>query len=175
MYTRIEEPTAGPGRPPTTAQEDAVARAMAASRRLIDAATKAGTACVEACQESVEVAQETVLGIPGFDENIAAAASPGWSKLLAPAGYPGSGPVGEQWRKALDGVVQADDLVAAAKQVYREWVDSYEQAVLAAIDLRERVGEATNLDWIQSVTSTRAGAARDITRAYVKSLRVLLK
>jgi hypothetical protein len=56
-----------------------------------------------------------------------------------------------------------------------DWVDSYEQAALAAIDLNERVAEATNLEWMQQMALTTAGVRRDVTKAYVASLRGFLK
>jgi hypothetical protein len=152
----------------TTAQQDAVARAVEANRRLLDAATKAGSAVFEACQE-------TVLGMPGVPTNIAAAAPSDRSKFMAQPGFPGNDQLSETWQRALGGAFDPDELVAAGKRVCLDWVDSYEQAALAAIDLRERVAEATNLEWMQQMASTSAGVRRDITKAYVSSLRGFLK
>jgi hypothetical protein len=159
-----------------TPQQDAVARAMEASRRLLDAATKARNACFEAAQESAEV-----LGIQGVQEKFAAAVPVDWSKLMDQSGFTGTNPLGEQWQKALGGewqnslgALDADELVAAGKRVCLECVDSYEQAMLAAIDLRERIAEATNIDWMRSMASTRAGVERDVTRAYVATVRGFL-
>jgi hypothetical protein len=182
----------------TTAQQEAVERAVEASMRLFDAATKVGNACFEACQE-------TVLGIPALHEKVAGAAPVDWSKLvhhpafpgnnrLGPAfpgnnrlgtafpgnnrlgpAFPGNNRLGEPWQQALGGAVSADDLVAAGKRVCLECVDAYEQAALTAIDLHERVAEATNLDWMRSIASTHAGLGRDVTEAYVSSVRQLLQ
>jgi hypothetical protein len=172
MYTKpIED---GNGARPIS-QQDAVMRAMAASRRLIDAATKARNACVEACEESVEAYQETLLGIPGVEETVAPAAPLDWSKLGALPGFLPDNPFGEQLQKALGAPLSADAWIGSAKQAYGEYIDSCEQALLAAIDLRERMGEATNVDWIRSVASTRAGVERDVAKAYVASARRLLK
>jgi hypothetical protein len=151
----------------TTAQQEAVARAIQASKRLLDAAADARNACFEACQE-------TVLGIPGLQEKVAAAAPVDWSKLVLQSGYRGNNPLNEQWQKALGGAVNADELVAAGKRVCLECVDSYEQAALTAIDLRERIAEATKLDWMRSMASAHAGLERDVTKAYVSSVRGFL-
>ena len=172
MYTKPIEDRNG-ARP--TSQQDAVMRAMAASRRLIDAATKARNACVEACEESVEAYQETLLGIPGVGETLAATAPLDWGKLGALPGFLQDNPFSEQLQKGLGGSLSADAWIGSAKRAYAEYIDSCEQALLAAIDLRERMGEATNVDWIRSVASTRAGVERDVAKAYVASARRLLK
>jgi hypothetical protein len=175
MYTKpMEETGSGNGAPPTTAHQDAVARAMAASRRLIDAAAKARDAYVEACQESVEACQETLMEIPGLEESFAASAPADWSKLLGSAGLPPSNPLNEEWQKSLLGPVKPDEWVAAGKRACLEYIDTCEQALLAAIDVRERMGEASNIDWIQSAASTRAGVERDVAKACLASARRLL-
>jgi hypothetical protein len=158
-----------------TAQQDAVVRAMEASRRLLDAANKARDACFEAAQESVDACQETVLGIPGIQERIAAGAPVDWSELVRESGFAGDNPVSEQWQQALGGSMNADELIAAGKRLCVEYVDSYEQAMLAAIDLRERIAEATNVDWMRSMASTCAEVERDVTKAYVSTVRGVLE
>jgi hypothetical protein len=152
----------------TTVQQDAVARAVEANKKLLDAATKAGNAVFEACQDAV-------LGMPGVPTTIAAAAPADWSKFMSQPGFPGNGQASEEWQRALGGALNPDELVAAGKRVCLDLVDTYEQAALAAIDLRERVAEATNLEWMQSMASTTAGVRRDITKAYVSSLRGFLQ
>lgn len=137
-----------------TTTPDAVGRAIEASRRLLDAATKARSACLEACQE-------TVLGLPGVEATLAAVRPADWSAFAPQLGF------GE----ALD----ADELLAAGKRICLECVDSYEQAVLAAIDLRERIVEASNLDWLQMIASASIALERDLTEAYAESIRELLK
>jgi hypothetical protein len=166
MPTKSEEDPMSENGTQTTTQ-DAVARAMEASRRLLDAAAKARNACLEACQESV-------LGIPGVQETVAAAPVD-WTMLAPEPGFPGDNLLGERWRNALGGVIDADELVATGKRVCLECVDSYEQAVLTAIDLSERVAEATNLDWLRSLASTRFAVERDVTKAYASTVRGLLK
>lgn len=152
----------------TTAPQDAVARAVEANRRLLEAATKAGSAVFEACQE-------TVLGMPGVPTKLVAVDPTARSHAMPQPGYSGNGAISDTWQRALGGALDPEELVAAGKQVCLDWVDSYEQAALAAIDLRERVAEATNLDWMQQMASTTAGVRRDITKAYVASLRGFLK
>jgi hypothetical protein len=160
----------------TTGQQDAVARAVEANRRLLDAATKAGNAVFEACQE-------TVLGMPmpGVPTKLAAVAPADRSKAMPQHGSSGSsgkGAISEwqsEWQRALGGAIDADELVAAGKRVCLDWVDSYEQAALAAIDMRERVAEATDLEWMQQMASTHAGLRREVTKAYVSSLRDFLQ
>jgi hypothetical protein len=151
----------------TTTQE-AVGRAMEASKRLLDAAAKARNACLEACQE-------TVLGLPGVQETVAAVTPADWSAFAPQPGFPGNNVLGEQWQRALGGAIDADELVAAGKRVCLECVDSYEQAVLTAIDLREHIAEATNLDWLRSMASTHFAVERDVTKAYATSVRGFLK
>jgi hypothetical protein len=161
-----EEPMSQNGTHTTT--QDAVARAMEASRRLLDAAAKARDACLEACQE-------TVRGIPGVQQTIDAVAPVDWTLFASQPGFPGSKLLGEQWQEGLGGPLDADELVAAAKRVCLEYVDSYEQAVLAAIDLSERLTEATNLDCLRSVASTGFAAERDVTKAYMSTIRGCLE
>jgi hypothetical protein len=155
----------------TAGQQDAVARAVEANRRLLDAATKAGNAVFEACQE-------TVLGMPGVPTKLAAVGPADRSKAMPQHGSSGNGAISEwqsEWQRALGGAIDADELVAAGKRVCLDWVDSYEQAALAAIDMRERVAEATNLEWMQQMASTHAGLRREVTKAYVSSLRGFLQ
>ena len=175
MYTKpIEEQLSGNG-PRPTSQQDAVTSAMAASRRLIDAAAKARNAYVEACQESVEAAQETLMGIPGVQESFPAPGSQDGPTFGAGLGFLPNNRVGEQWQKLLRGSAGRDEWVAACKRACSEYIDSCEQALFAAIDLRERMGDATSVDWIRSTVSTRAGAERDVVKAYIASARRLFK
>jgi hypothetical protein len=160
-----EEPMSENGTHTTT--QDAVARAMEASKRLLDAAAKARNACLEACQE-------TVRGIPGVQETVAAVAPADWSALAPEPWFSGTNPLGEQWQNALGGAIDADELVAAGKRVCLECVDSYEQAVLTAIDLSERIAEATSLDWLRSMASAGFAVERDVTKAYASTLRGFL-
>jgi hypothetical protein len=154
------------GTPTTTA--DAVTRAMEASKRLLDAAAKARNACLEACQE-------TVLGIPGVHEAVDAVAPMDWSALAPEPGFMGGGVFAEQWQRALGGTLDADELVAAGKRVCLELVDSYEQAMLAGIDVRERLAESTHYDWLRSLASASLAVERDVTTAYLSTLREFLK
>ena len=151
-----------------TTTEDAVARAMEASKRLLDAAGSAQSACLEACQEAV-------LGIPGVQEAVDAVAPMGWNALAPEPGLPVADLVAEQWQQALGGVFDADELVAAGKRVCLALVDAYEQAALAAIDVQERLAHATSLDWLQSLASTSFAVQRDVTKAYVSTLREFLE
>jgi hypothetical protein len=167
MPTKAEEEPMSQNGTQTTTQ-DAVARAMEASRRLLDAAAKARDACLEACQE-------TVLSIPGIQETVVAAAPVDWSAFAPEPGFPGHNLLGEQWQRALGGAIDADELVAVGKRLCLECVDAYEQAVLTAIDLSERLTEATNLDWLRSMASTPLAIERDLTKAYTSTLRGFLE
>src|SRR5258708_5665012 len=137
MDTRLEEEPMPENERQTTTQ-DAVARAMEASKRLLDAATKARNACLEACQE-------TVLGLPGVQETVSAVTPADWSTFAPEPGFAGNNLLGEQWQRAFGGALDADELVAAGKRVCLECVDSYEQAVLTAIDLSESIPRGTKL------------------------------
>jgi hypothetical protein len=176
MYERpSEEPASGSGPRPTTAQQDGMMRAMAANRRLMVAAAKARDAYVEACQETVEACQETFAGNPGIGESIAAAAAMNWGNLFDYPGFLPDNPLSEHWERAFGGAPQPDEWVAAGKRAWLEYIDSHEQAVLAAIDLRERMGEASNVEWIRSMTSTCADIERDVAKAYLTSARQFLR
>lgn len=144
-----------------TTTRDAVARAMEASKDLLDAAARARHACLEACQE-------TVLGLPGVQE----AGPVDWSLFAPQTGFGGGGFGGGGFP---GGGIDADELIAASKRVCLECVDSYEQAVLRTIELRERIVETTNRDWLRSLASTGFAVERDVTKAYVSTVRGLLE
>jgi hypothetical protein len=168
MDTNVKEmPMSENGPQRAVPQQDAVTRAMEASWRLLDAVGKAGTACYEACQESV-------LGMPMVHDKAADAAPAHWGMLLSQLGFPGASPLTDQWQNAVAAPMSPEELLTAGKRMCLECLDSCEQAALTAIDLRERFAQATDLDWMQSLASTQAQAARDVTKAYISSVRTLL-
>lgn len=170
MDTNVKEmPISENGPQRTIPEQDAVARAMEASWRLFDAASKVGTACYEVCQE-------TVLGLPAVQDKVAGAAPANWSMLFSQPGFPGTSPLMDEWQKAIGApmTMSPEELVTAGKRICLECLDSYEQAALTAIDLRERFAQATNVDWMQALASARAEVARDVTKACTSSVRSLL-
>jgi hypothetical protein len=60
---------------------------------------------------------------------------------------------------------------ANGKKAGAAYLDSYEKAVLTLADTYEKAASATKVDWIETLASTQAGFAREVTKAYTAAAR----
>jgi hypothetical protein len=166
LMSAMESKEEGPV-PETNGPQATVDRAAETSQRLLDAATKVGNACLDACQETVSCIED-------FRDKVAETTPLDWRHLAAQPGLPGSSPLGEQWRSALGQPLTPGELAEPARRFCLAYVDAYEQTALRTIDVQERAAAVTNVDWIRSLASTRASIARDVTRACTSLARQFL-
>jgi hypothetical protein len=139
---------------------------MEASRRLLDTAAKARNACIDACQQ-------TMMGVPGFPADVAGAGPRDWQSLMSGPGLAGDSMLIDMWQRTVGDLLDVDELIAAGKWICLEWIDAYERAALAVIDQHERMAANMDLDWLQSLVATQAGFERELTKAYVSTVRAL--
>lgn len=68
-----------------------------------------------------------------------------------------------------------DRILDASKRTSAAVIDSYEKAFHTYADLQERVGEASPVEWVTTVTKAQADLTREVTKAYTSAARDLLK
>jgi predicted RNA-binding Zn ribbon-like protein len=65
--------------------------------------------------------------------------------------------------------------IDSAKAAGNASLDAYEKALQNIVDFQEKAAGATQLDWVQSMTSAYAKFMSDISNAYVSAAREMLK
>jgi len=55
------------------------------------------------------------------------------------------------------------------------YLDSYESTLNRLADFEEKVGQAGQIDWITELANAQAAFIRDVTAAYTRAARELLK
>jgi len=139
-----------------TAGNGPVDRAVEASRRLEDAASKVGDAYADAYQET-----KTILGVGNLRGNAAGSNPAAWSRMLFEPLLAAKSPLGETWPQA-------------GKQIGRAYIEVLERSTLATIEMRERIAATSNADWIRSMARTRSGLQRDAANSFFSVARGLL-
>jgi hypothetical protein len=66
-----------------------------------------------------------------------------------------------------------EKILESSKKLTGSAVDSYEKAAVGVADFHEKVGGASNIDWIATVASAQAGLTRELTKAYAAATRDL--
>ena len=61
------------------------------------------------------------------------------------------------------------------RKVTETSLDVYERSVKAYADVHERVGQASNLPWVQTVARVQAGLLRDTAGTYAQTARELIR
>jgi hypothetical protein len=82
----------------------------------------------------------------------------------------------EDFEQATERVREYNDkAVDAGKKLSGTLVDTYEKYTLTLADAGQKVGEATNVEWISAAASAQAGMTRELTKAYASAAREFLK
>ena len=65
-------------------------------------------------------------------------------------------------------------IVASAKKAGSVTVDTYDSALHTFADYTEKLGAASPIEWVSTVTQAQADLTRDLASAYTKAARTLL-
>jgi hypothetical protein len=66
-------------------------------------------------------------------------------------------------------------IISSSKKAGTASLDTYERALHSIADFTEKVGGASQNEWISAVAHAQADFTRDLTEAYTSSARTLLK
>ena len=66
-------------------------------------------------------------------------------------------------------------ILDSAKQTGCESLDAYEKALESLVDFEQKAAGATQLDWVSAVANAHARFISEVSGAYVKASRELLK
>ncbi|MGE5636222.1 MAG: hypothetical protein ACM3UV_04675 [Nocardioidaceae bacterium] len=66
-------------------------------------------------------------------------------------------------------------ILEASKKAGTTYVDAYEKTLKTIADFQERVGEASPVEWVTSLTNAQADLLRNFAEAYVGAARKALK
>jgi hypothetical protein len=68
-----------------------------------------------------------------------------------------------------------DQIIDAAKSTGGAWLDTYEKALHNVLDFQTQVANASQLEWVSAIALAQAQFVTDVTTAYTKAARELLK
>jgi hypothetical protein len=68
-----------------------------------------------------------------------------------------------------------DRIITSTKKAGNVTLDAYESTLKTIADYTEKVGAASPIEWVSTVTKTQADFTRELTTAYAKAARTLLK
>jgi len=68
-----------------------------------------------------------------------------------------------------------EKVLAAAKQTGNISLDTYEQTVNSLLDFSQKAAESTKVDWFSALAKSQASVITEVTNAYIKAARELLK
>lgn len=66
-------------------------------------------------------------------------------------------------------------LIESSKNAGRVSLDAYEKALKSMVDFEEKVGNASQLEWVSALATTHAKFVQDVSAAYTAAARELLK
>lgn len=66
-------------------------------------------------------------------------------------------------------------IIEASGRAGQSYLDVYERTLSAMADFQEKVGETSQVDWIQNLANVQANFIRETARAYTQTMRELLK
>jgi hypothetical protein len=66
-------------------------------------------------------------------------------------------------------------ILSSAKQAGSTSLDAYEKALQSLVDFEQKAAGATQLDWVSAVADAHARFISEVSGAYVKASRELLK
>jgi hypothetical protein len=68
-----------------------------------------------------------------------------------------------------------EKVLAAAKQTGTISLDTYEQTVNSLLDFSQKAADSTKMDWFSALAKSQASVITEVTNAYTKAARELLK
>ena len=68
-----------------------------------------------------------------------------------------------------------ETVLAAAKQTGTISLDAYEQTVNSLLDFSQKAADSTKVDWVSALAKSQASVITELTNAYTKAARDLLK
>jgi hypothetical protein len=68
-----------------------------------------------------------------------------------------------------------EKVLAAAKQTGTMSLDAYEQTVNSLLDFSQKAADSTNVDWVSAIAKAQVSYITEVTNAYTKAARDLLK
>ena len=66
-------------------------------------------------------------------------------------------------------------MLTAAKQTGNMSLDTYEQTVNSVLDFGQKAADSTKVDWVSAIAKAQASYITEVTNAYTKAARELLK
>jgi hypothetical protein len=66
-------------------------------------------------------------------------------------------------------------ILSSAKKAGAVTVDTYDSTLHTFADYTEKIGAASPIEWVSTITKAQADFTRDLTTAYTKAARTLLK
>jgi hypothetical protein len=66
-------------------------------------------------------------------------------------------------------------IIDSTRRAGQAYLDSYEKVLKSIADFEERVGNATQVEWLSALAQAQADFTRDIAKIYTTSARDLLK
>ena len=68
-----------------------------------------------------------------------------------------------------------EKVLTAAKQTGTMSLDTYEQTVNSLLEFGQKAAEATQVDWVSALAKAQASYITEVTNAYTKAARDVLK
>ena len=68
-----------------------------------------------------------------------------------------------------------EKVLAAAKRTGTMSIDAYEQTVNSVLDFSQKAADSTNVDWVSAIAKAQASYITEVTNAYTKAARDVLK
>jgi hypothetical protein len=68
-----------------------------------------------------------------------------------------------------------EKVLVAAKQTGNISLDTYEQTVNSVLDFSQKAADSTKVDWFSALAKSQASVITEVTNAYIKAARELLK
>jgi hypothetical protein len=68
-----------------------------------------------------------------------------------------------------------EKVLETAKQTGTMSLDAYEQTVNSLLDFSQKAADSTKVEWVSALTKSQASVITELTNAYTKAARDLLK
>jgi len=66
-------------------------------------------------------------------------------------------------------------MIESSKSAGLQTLDTYENALQSMVDFSEKVGSASQLEWVSALAATQAKFVTDISQSYTRAAREMLK